>query len=110
MSSTPVPAPAPGAGIPGAPQARKRRSPFGREGLLAYAYLAPALILLAVFLVYPMLYTIRLSFYAGRNLGFDRWVGWDNFDRLLTRDHSFLDVREWPWSGAVINNVKWMIL
>jgi alpha-glucoside transport system permease protein len=75
-----------------------------------WLYVLPALILLTAFLVYPTIQTLRLSLYGG--FGFDpkKFVGLDNYIRLLTKDEYFLKVNEWPPSGALINNVIWLVL
>jgi multiple sugar transport system permease protein len=55
-----------------------------RETLLAWAFLAPAGIVLSIFVLYPILYLVFLSFTAG---SFTRtglhWVGLRNYQRLL---------------------------
>ncbi len=52
-----------------------------------------------------------LSFYGG--LGFDagqlRFVGLDNYIKLLTTDKAFLNLH-FPPAGALFNNVLWLIL
>jgi alpha-glucoside transport system permease protein len=70
---------------------------------------APAVLLIAVFIVYPTLWTIRLSFYGGQGFNFTRFVGFDNFVRLLTADPNFLDLSNFPPRGAVINNIGWLV-
>ncbi|CAM3941693.1 sugar ABC transporter permease [Cohnella lubricantis] len=61
-----------------------------RENLLAYAFLAPSLILFAIFFFYPMIKSVYLSLHAtdltGRVTGF---VGLDNFDYLIKNDLFF---------------------
>ena len=29
---------------------------------------------------------------------------------MLTRDSRFLDRDEWPWTGALVNNIRWLIV
>jgi alpha-glucoside transport system permease protein len=89
---------------------RQRTPLWKREGLQALPFLAPALVLLGFFVVVPVVWTIALSFNTGAGLRFRRWIGFDNYERLLTRDHRFLDTESFPWSGAVINNLRWVIL
>jgi alpha-glucoside transport system permease protein len=79
-----------------------RRRKFG-----ALLFTAPALILLAVFLVYPALLTIRMSLDTGAGLRLTRFVGLDNF-RSMFSDRMFLDLR--TISGALINNLLWLLL
>jgi len=61
---------------------------FDNETVIAWLFLAPALLLLGVFVLYPIAYLCYLSFTAG---SFTRagvhWVGWQNYWRLfLTPD------------------------
>ncbi len=60
-------------------------APLSRDTLLAWLFLAPALILLSVFVLYPMAYLGYLSFTSG---SFTRagvhWVGLKNYSRLFT--------------------------
>jgi alpha-glucoside transport system permease protein len=63
-------------------------------------FLAPALILLAVFLVYPVISTLRMSVDRGLGGNFSRFVGLDNYITLL-QTPSFV--------GAIVNNVLWII-
>jgi alpha-glucoside transport system permease protein len=71
-------------------------------------FVLPALVLLAIFIVYPVLRTIQNSFTTGRG---DRqqFVGFDNYITLLTNDPLFINWT-FPPSGAVINNVLWVFL
>jgi putative chitobiose transport system permease protein len=65
-----------------------------RAALVSYAFLAPAIVLLAVFTFYPMIYGAYLGFteYNGARMGAGlgpRWVGLDNF-RTILADPLFL--------------------
>src|SRR5207244_6064131 len=61
-------------------------------------------------LAYPAYYTVRLAFYKGDFLyGFAGYLGLGNFKELLTNDPSFLDLSHWPPSGALINNLCWVL-
>ena len=56
-----------------------------RDGIAAILFLAPALILLGIFLFYPIIYSIYLSFTTGSfTVTGIEWVGWRNYQRLLT--------------------------
>jgi alpha-glucoside transport system permease protein len=114
LPTQPVPAPPP------APQPVGTRTITARlQGLL---FISPALAVLALFLVYPAYYTIRLSFYnSDFFFRFVHWVGIDNFKQLLTSDPDFLDVSQFHGfnivkevlyksdGGALINNLHWVI-
>ena len=89
------------------------------RGLL---FIAPALAVLGIFLIYPAYYTIRLAFYQSDFFfRFTHAVGIDNFKNLLTNDPDFLDtskfhgfniVKELVYkndSGALINNLHWVV-
>lgn len=47
-------------------------------------FLAPALVVYTIFSIYPLVDTIRLSFYTGNETGAVHFTGWQNFQRLLT--------------------------
>jgi alpha-glucoside transport system permease protein len=77
------------------------------RGLLIF--FGPAAVLLLVFLIFPTIYTILLSFNRGRRGEFTNWVGLDNFTTLFTNDPNFINLSTFPPSGAVWNNVLWII-
>jgi alpha-glucoside transport system permease protein len=112
--TTPVETPPPAGGRAGI------RSGF--ERLQGFVFVLPALIVLALFLIYPAYYTTRLSFYKGDFLyNFVDAVGLDNFKDLITNDPDFLDTSKFHgWNilgelvykndgGALINNLHWVI-
>ena len=76
---------------------------------VALLFLGPPAIFLAVFLIYPTIYTIALSFNRGRRGEFSEWVGLDHYIALLTADKSFLDLSTFPPSGAIWNNILWAV-
>jgi hypothetical protein len=78
---TPVAAPPPSEGWRMQP-----RSIFGR--LQGFLFVLPALVVLAIFLIYPAYYTIRLAFYQSEpfHYSFSPYLGVDNFKQLLTND------------------------
>src|SRR5438093_4362642 len=102
--TTPVDAPPP----PSEGQKIRPWSVFERlQGML---FVLPALVVLAIFLIYPAYYTIRLAFYEGDfHFGFFHYLGVDNFKQLLTNDPDFLDLSKFPPGGALINNLRWVI-
>ena len=77
---------------------------------VAWLFLLPTFVLFLVFMVYPTIYTILLSFDRGRRGDFTQFVGLDNYVTLLTKDPAFLNLRTFPPSGAVVNNVMWAVL
>ena len=57
---------------------------FDREALSAWIFLAPALILLGIFVLWPIAYLVYLSFTSGSfTQAGVRWVGFENYWRLL---------------------------
>src|SRR5439155_4259358 len=102
--TTPIDAPPP----PSEGQKIRPWSVFERlQGML---FVLPALVVLAIFLIYPAYYTIRLAFYEGDfHFGFFHYLGVDNFKQLLTNDPDFLDLSKFPPGGALINNLRWVI-
>lgn len=89
--------------------ARRARGPERPKWGTTILFLAPASLLLLVFLIYPALYTVLLSFNRGRNGVFNEWVGLDNYARLFA-DQDFLNFSTFPPSGALWNNVLWLVL
>ncbi|HEX7196564.1 MAG TPA: sugar ABC transporter permease [Candidatus Limnocylindria bacterium] len=74
----------------------------------AILFLAPAALLLLVFLVFPALFTVGLSFDRGRGGEFSEFVGLRNYINLFTNDPNFLRIG-FPPSGALWNNVLWVV-
>jgi alpha-glucoside transport system permease protein len=69
-----------------------------REGVRPWVFVGPALVLLSVFLVYPVINTILLSFKDATSQDF---VGLDNFKFVFTDDSMLRAIR---------NTLGWMIL
>src|SRR5687768_13641595 len=105
MSSQPVPGPV------GRPRGRTLPAIFRRQGWQGLLFVAPAVILLGALVAYPLVWTIVYSF-GDTNVKLDivRWVGFDNYERLFTRDRIFLNRDDFPPEGALINNLKWAFL
>jgi multiple sugar transport system permease protein len=63
------------------------RTPVGstrRTSLIALAFLAPALVILTVFVAWPMLSALRLSFTDASGFGREEYVGLENYVRVFT--------------------------
>lgn len=104
MGSTAVPGPV------GRPRGR-RLSFYKRDNWQALIFIGPAVVLLGVLLLYPLIYTGVLSFgNTNSRLELTRWVGFDNYKTLFTDDKEFLDLDVFPPEGALINNLKWVVL
>jgi alpha-glucoside transport system permease protein len=105
VSSTAVPGPV------GRPRGRRLPAIFGRSGWQGFAFIAPAVAVLAAFVVYPLVYTIVLSFGdTNAKLQIVEWVGFENYQTLFTEDKEFLDLESLPPTGAFVNNFKWVVL
>jgi alpha-glucoside transport system permease protein len=105
LSSTAVPGPV------GRPRGRRLPSFFGRSGWQGLVFIGPAVAFLGVLVVYPLIFTIVYSFGdTNAKLKITRWVGFDNYKTLFTEDKEFLDLDVFPPTGALINNLKWVVL
>ena len=71
-------------------------------------FLGPTALLMLIFLIYPTIYTIALSFNRGRRGEFTEWVGLQHYIGLLN-DKCFINLSTFPPSGAIWNNVLWAI-
>ena len=61
------------------------RSRYGRSaGWSGWLFLLPALIMYAVFVLYPVLTSIQYSFYDWDGIGRSKWVGLDNYKTVFT--------------------------
>ncbi|MFL5945174.1 MAG: carbohydrate ABC transporter permease [Gaiellaceae bacterium] len=96
------------------PQPKRRFGRGGegtaRERLQGVLFALPALVVLALFVIYPAYYTVRLAFYKSDFLfSFTGYVGLQNF-RDLFDDKDFWDISHFPPSGAFFNNLKWIVI
>ena len=84
-----------------------------RRGAAAWVFVLPALVLLGIFIAYPTIQTVRLSFDTGANFQLTEFVGFDNYVDLFTRDRMFLRLgdsfAEFP-TGALPNTILWIVL
>ncbi len=74
-------------GGPAAGPVRSRRpgsGPPGEPRLVAYLYVAPALLVFTLFLLAPLAYAVQLSFFEWDGLGLGTWVGLDNYVAVFT--------------------------
>jgi alpha-glucoside transport system permease protein len=95
------------------PPASRDSQPKGREGgfqfnWTAVLFMLPAALLLLIFVVFPAIFTVGLSFDRGRGGTFSEFVGLRNYINLFTNDPNFLRIG-FPPSGALWNNVLWVI-
>ena len=69
-----------------------------REGVRPYVFVGPALVILSVFLIYPLVNTIVLSM---KDRTGDTWVGFDNYNFIFTDDSMLRSMR---------NTAMWIVL
>jgi multiple sugar transport system permease protein len=70
------------------PQRRSSKVILGQ--LQAFSFTVPALVLLSVFLLYPIGYVVYLSFQRWNLLGTPQFIGLQNYATILFRDSAFL--------------------
>lgn len=85
------------------PRARSRRQ---WQGLL---YIAPAMVLVTVFFVIPVLFTLWMSFHNWPLLGQPAWIGLQNYVRMLT-DTRFLAALNFTAYYTVIVTIAIFVL
>lgn len=69
---------------------------------------APALIVVIVFQILPIFYTLRLSVAEGPGFFLKGYVGLENYQRLFS-DLKFLNTLNFPPTGALVNTLKWIV-
>src|SRR5690606_3578320 len=88
---------------PPAPLGGRRHASGGlaRRNAGAFAFLAPALIVIGLFVIWPMVSALRLSFTDASGFGREEWVGLENYVTVFT-DPDILN--------AVVNTVQYTVL
>lgn len=81
-----------------APPSPRRRLP---KQLTPWVFMAPALLLFSIYVLYPIVSSFMLSFYNWDGMGPKTWVGFGNYIELFDS--------ETFWT-ALTNNVIWMVL
>ena len=66
-----------------------------------YIFIGPVLALIGLFIVWPTLQSIRLSFMEEAIVGSTTWVGFQNFRDLFAEDY---------FASMVINNLMWIAI
>jgi multiple sugar transport system permease protein len=95
-----APAPLGGRGG-GRPAGRSLLRGEARRGTTALVFLLPALVVLAAFVLWPMISALRLSFTDAAGFGAEHWVGLENYITVFTDP----DVRD-----AVLNTLVYTVL
>lgn len=65
------------------PARRRTRGAPGRPRLIAYLYIAPAILFFATFVVFPVVSTVNASFYQWNGITQATWVGLDNYVDII---------------------------
>ena len=87
---------------PGRSQGRPLLRPWLPRKVAPYLFVAPFVAVFVAFSVYPMLFTLRLSFTDWRGSGAAQWVGWDNYAYLLGN--------EMFWGSLGNSAVLWLMI
>jgi len=72
-----------------------------QQWLTPWLFLTPGLIMFALYVVWPIFESFRISFYNWDGLGEKRWLGWGNYVELFG-DRAF--------KTSLRNNVIWLLL
>lgn len=80
--------------VPASGRLRRSRSRLPGSRWTPYLFLAPGLILFAVFIVYPTLQAVRMSFYDWKIVAgaVSDFVGLDNYSRAFADEHFWLSL------------------
>src|SRR5206468_12521896 len=91
-------------------------SRISRHGLRPHAgralFFTPALVLLVLLVIYPVLQTIFLGFYLELPGGQRQFTSLDNYRAVLT-DPATINVGNLPWPpplGTLIHNALWIVI
>ncbi|HEY4668970.1 MAG TPA: sugar ABC transporter permease [Tepidiformaceae bacterium] len=76
---------------------------IGRKPWVPWLWMSPALLLLSVYLVYPVLDTLRRSLLDRRS---DSWVGLDNYRFIIENPRPLVG----DTHSALLNNLLWLVL
>ena len=82
---------------------RERVRHEGRWQRIGWSFMAPYMVLFAIFVIAPVLYAVYLSFTYFNILEPPRWVGWVNYRSLLVDDDIFLTAIQNTLVFAVLN-------
>lgn len=83
-------------------QGRPLLRPWLPRKVAPYVFVLPFVAIFVAFSVYPMLFTLRLSFTDWRGSGAATWVGWDNYAYLLGNDMF--------WGSLANSAVLWLMI
>jgi ABC-type sugar transport system permease subunit/ABC-type glycerol-3-phosphate transport system substrate-binding protein len=93
---------------------RRRRAPLAetlpamRRNWHGYAFVLPGMLAIFAFAIYPSLYQFYLAAHSGDGLGPMRYVGWENFSRIL--NVASRDFDSVFWTTVVPNTLGYMLV
>ncbi len=72
-----------------------------QQRLAPWLFLAPGIAMFTIYVLWPIVDSIRLSFYDWNGLGAKTWLGWGNYIELFSDEAFFTSLK---------NNVIWLVL
>ena len=73
-----------------------------RIAITPWLFLIPAMIMFALYVIWPILQSFNISLYKWDGLGEAEYIGLANYEKLLTDDRAF-NISLW-------NNAKWLVM
>lgn len=64
-----------------------------RNTLVAYAFMAPALAVLIIFVFYPIAYSLPLAFFDYSVIGETKFIGWANFTKAINDNEFWISLK-----------------
>ncbi len=89
--------------LPAAPATRRQTTFFSRNKLviMPLIFIGPAFAMFSLFVIWPIIQSVSLSFTEWQGIGPKKWVGLSNY-RFLFSDPVF-------WT-SLVNNIYWLVL
>lgn len=84
-----------------APRAQASWWKRNQRGLAPWIFLAPGVFMFALYVIWPILESIRLSFFDWDGLGTKSWIGMANYVELLDDENFYTSLK---------NNVIWLLM
>lgn len=81
--------------------AMQRSSRLSQRRLAPWLFLAPGILIFLLYVIFPILQSVWISFYDWDGLGEARWIGVQNYVDLLDDDSFYTSLK---------NNVIWLVL
>ncbi|WP_428394924.1 carbohydrate ABC transporter permease [Lichenicoccus sp.] len=71
------------------------------RGAIPWLFVGPATVMFAIWVLYPIFDSFRISFYHWSGIGHPRFIGWHNYAELFASD---------TFRQSIINNILWLLL